>query len=82
MRGICKNQHPANSGSCDFPGPHPHRHNGFKVLNSYWKAVRFILLQPPRAGKTVFKELLFRKGRPRFYAFDLVWLNGEEGEEG
>jgi bifunctional non-homologous end joining protein LigD len=31
-----------------------------------------------RAGKSVFKELLFRKGRPRFYAFDLLWLNGED----
>ena len=30
------------------------------------------------AGKSVFKELLLRKGRPRFYAFDLLWLNGED----
>jgi bifunctional non-homologous end joining protein LigD len=31
-----------------------------------------------RAGKSVFKELLLRKGRPRFYAFDLLWLDGED----
>ena len=31
-----------------------------------------------RTGKSVFKELLFRKGRPRFYAFDLLWFNGED----
>jgi bifunctional non-homologous end joining protein LigD len=31
-----------------------------------------------RAGKSVFKELLFRKGQPRFYAFDLLWLDGED----
>jgi ATP-dependent DNA ligase len=31
-----------------------------------------------RVGKSVFKELLFRKGRPRFYAFGLLWLDGED----
>lgn len=25
-----------------------------------------------------FKNLLFRRGEPRFYAFDLLWLNGED----
>ncbi len=28
-------------------------------------------------GKTQFKDLLFRRGEPRFYAFDLLWVDGE-----
>ena len=31
-----------------------------------------------RHGKTQFKDLLFRRGEPRFYAFDLLWLDGED----
>jgi ATP-dependent DNA ligase len=31
-----------------------------------------------RHGKTQFKDLLFRRGEPRFYAFDLLWVNGED----
>ena len=30
-----------------------------------------------RHGKTQFKDLLFRRGDPRFYAFDLLWHDGE-----
>src|SRR5688572_23544060 len=29
-------------------------------------------------GRSVFKELLYRRGDPAFYAFDLVWLNGRD----
>jgi bifunctional non-homologous end joining protein LigD len=29
-------------------------------------------------GHSVFKELLHRCGEPIFYAFDLIWLNGED----
>ena len=31
-----------------------------------------------RHGKTQFKDLLFRRGEPRFYAFDLLWYHGED----
>jgi hypothetical protein len=31
-----------------------------------------------RHGKTQFKDLLFRRGEPRFYAFDLLWPDGED----
>lgn len=31
-----------------------------------------------RHGKSQFKELLFRRGEPRFYAFDLLHLDGED----
>jgi bifunctional non-homologous end joining protein LigD len=31
-----------------------------------------------RHGKTQFKDLLFRRGEPRFYAFDPLWLDGED----
>ena len=31
-----------------------------------------------RQGKTQFKDLLFRRGEPRFYAFDLLWADGED----
>jgi bifunctional non-homologous end joining protein LigD len=31
-----------------------------------------------KEGKTQFKDLLFRRGEPRFYAFDLPWLNGKD----
>jgi bifunctional non-homologous end joining protein LigD len=31
-----------------------------------------------RHGKTQFKDLLFRRGEPRFYAFDLLWADGED----
>ena len=30
------------------------------------------------AGHSVFNELLHRRGDPVFYAFDLLWLNGED----
>ena len=29
-------------------------------------------------GRLQFKELMFRRGEPFFYAFDLLWLNGED----
>ena len=28
--------------------------------------------------QTQFKNLLFRRGEPRFYAFDLLWCEGED----
>jgi bifunctional non-homologous end joining protein LigD len=31
-----------------------------------------------RHGKTQFKDLLSRRGEPRFYAFDLLWCDGED----
>jgi bifunctional non-homologous end joining protein LigD len=31
-----------------------------------------------RHGKTQFKDLLFRRGEPRFYAFDLLWVDGRD----
>jgi len=31
-----------------------------------------------RHGKTQFKDLLFRRCEPRFYAFDLLWADGED----
>ena len=31
-----------------------------------------------RHGKTQFKDLLFRRGEPRFYAFDVQWLDGKD----
>jgi len=30
------------------------------------------------AGRSIFNELLYRKSEPVFYAFDLLWLNGED----
>ena len=29
-------------------------------------------------GRSVFNELLFRRGQPYFYAFDLLWLDGQD----
>ena len=29
-------------------------------------------------GKPQFRNLLFRRGEPRFYAFDLLWVDGED----
>jgi ATP-dependent DNA ligase len=29
-------------------------------------------------GRSLFNALLFRRGTPHFYAFDLVWLNGRD----
>jgi len=31
-----------------------------------------------RDGKPQFKNLMFRRGEPRFYVFDLLWLDGED----
>jgi bifunctional non-homologous end joining protein LigD len=31
-----------------------------------------------RTGRSIFNELLYRKSEPVFYAFDLLWLNGED----
>jgi ATP-dependent DNA ligase len=33
-------------------------------------------------GRSQFKELMFRRGQPFFYAFDLLWLNGEDLKRG
>jgi bifunctional non-homologous end joining protein LigD len=30
------------------------------------------------SGKSQFNELLFRRGEPRFYAFDLLWCEGKD----
>src|SRR5436309_10236707 len=30
------------------------------------------------SGNSQFSNLLFRRGEPRFYAFDLLWCNGED----
>ena len=30
------------------------------------------------AGKTEFRDLLFRRGEPRFVAFDLLWYDGQD----
>jgi ATP-dependent DNA ligase len=27
-------------------------------------------------GRSIFNELLFRRGLPKFYAFDILYLNG------
>src|SRR3954471_16507721 len=29
-------------------------------------------------GRSQFQELLFRRGEPRFYAFDLLWCEGKD----
>ena len=29
-------------------------------------------------GRTNFRDLLFRRGEPRLYAFDLLWLDGKD----
>jgi ATP-dependent DNA ligase len=29
-------------------------------------------------GRVIFNELLFRRGHPTFYAFDLLYLNGRQ----
>jgi bifunctional non-homologous end joining protein LigD len=31
-----------------------------------------------RGGRSLFNDLLFRKGKACFYAFDLLWLNGRD----
>ncbi len=31
-----------------------------------------------RHGKAQFKDLLFRRVEPRFYAFDLLWVDGDD----
>src|SRR4051794_30199011 len=31
-----------------------------------------------REGKSQFNELLFRRGEPRFFAFDLLWCDGKD----
>jgi bifunctional non-homologous end joining protein LigD len=30
------------------------------------------------AGRSIFKDMLHRRGEPIFYAFDLLWLNGRD----
>jgi bifunctional non-homologous end joining protein LigD len=29
-------------------------------------------------GRSIFKDVLYRRGEPIFYAFDLLWLNGRD----
>ena len=33
---------------------------------------------PDTQGRSLFKELLYRRGNPFFYSFDLLWLNGRD----
>ena len=33
------------------------------------------------SGRSVFKDVLFRRGECRFFAFDVLWLNGEDLRE-
>jgi bifunctional non-homologous end joining protein LigD len=33
---------------------------------------------PDQSGRSIFKNVLFRRGECRFFAFDLLWLNGED----
>ena len=43
--------------------------------------IRNLLLNPEsldRHGKTQFRDLLFRRGEPRFYTFDLLWCDSED----
>src|SRR5262245_2171209 len=34
-----------------------------------------------RLGRSQFYDLMFRRGDPYFYAFDLLWLNGQDLRE-
>jgi hypothetical protein len=53
----------------------------FPRLQLQWGLVVLIngeIVALDRHGKTQFKDLLFRRGEPRFYAFDLLSLDGED----
>jgi hypothetical protein len=74
-----------NEGGCRLVS---RRDNTFKSFNPLREALRNLSVKNAildgeivcldAQGNSLFNELLFRRGRPYFYAFDLIWLNGHD----
>ena len=72
-----------SSGECKLVS---RRGNVFKRLPTLYESLRKLPVKDTifdseiicldGAGVSGFNELLFRRGQPYFYAFDLMWLNG------
>ena len=52
------------------------KHDGFRAL-AYIERARL----PRDEGRSQFYDLYFRRKEPVYYAFDLLWLNGEDLRE-
>jgi bifunctional non-homologous end joining protein LigD len=73
------------NGQCRFVSRHRNTYRSFEVLCrelAKLKAKSAILdgeiMCLDSQGCSQFKQLLYRRGRAVFYAFDLVWLNGAD----
>jgi bifunctional non-homologous end joining protein LigD len=75
-------------GGCDLVS---RRNNHYKSFDSLKTALAILKAKTAildgetvsldSGGRSQFKELLYRRGEPTFYAFDLLWLNGRDLRE-
>lgn len=53
-----------------------------KELNAESAVLDGELVVLDKSGRSMFNDLLFRRGEPRFYAFDLLYCDGQEFKAG
>jgi ATP-dependent DNA ligase len=75
-------------GRCRLVSRRQHEYKSFRTLQSGLAGLPVEnavldgeLVCPDQFGRPQFYELLFRRADPYFYAFDLLWLNGEDMRE-
>jgi bifunctional non-homologous end joining protein LigD len=73
-------------GVCELISRNRNEFKSFPILNDAVareiKAESMVLdgeiVSLDASGKSQFRDLLFRRGEPRFYAFDALWTDGED----
>jgi bifunctional non-homologous end joining protein LigD len=73
-------------GHCWFVSRRKHKFHGFRELaaalvrevNAEVAVLDGELAVPDQTGRTVFASMMKRRQQARFYAFDLLYLNGED----
>jgi bifunctional non-homologous end joining protein LigD len=72
-------------GKCRLVSRRRHEYKSFRQLQAAIATLpvkdavidgEIVCLDP--LGRSLFYDLMFRRGAPYFYAFDLLWLNGED----
>ena len=62
-----------------FSEPFSHPDWLYEVKHDGFRALAYVVDGDCRlVGRAQFNELMFRRGDPHFYGFDLLWLNGED----
>src|SRR5262245_53214128 len=74
-----------DDGKCRLVSRRRHEYSSFRALQAAIAQLRvqnavidgeLVCLDP--LGRSQFYDLMFRRREPYFYAFDLLWLNGED----